>query len=85
MDDSIPILEESRKMLENLSFFFHIILDTAWVIEALLTGLAWIILCWQKGSWKRLVPAFAGLFFYQLIINNVKIYISVYAVRVSGH
>lgn len=71
MDDSIPILEESRKMLENLSFFFHIILDTAWVIEALLTGLAWIILCWQKGSWKRLVPAFAGLFFYQLIVGSM--------------
>ena len=58
-------------MLENLSFFFHIILDTAWVIEALLTGLAWIILCWQKGSWKRLVPAFAGLFFYQLIVGSM--------------
>lgn len=56
-------------MQENLSFFFHTILDMAWVIEALLTGLAWIILCWQRDSWKRLTPALVGAFLFQLVIG----------------
>jgi len=48
--------------VENIKLFWNTVFDAAWVIELLLTILAWTILCRKKGHWISFILETIGLF-----------------------